>query len=109
MDFSFLRKLLPGLIPLVIFIIADELWGTETGLTSFNAAFIKKYVWESEREKELVFSFICFSDAVPQIDTVEAVDGRFWSPAEIEQNLGKGIFTQNFENEYQIIKEKLVK
>lgn len=81
----------------------------ETGLTAFNAAFIKNYVWESEREKELVFSFICFSDEAPQVDMVEAVEGRFWSQAEIEQNLGKGIFTQNFENEYQIIKEKLVK
>lgn len=32
MNISLLKKLLPGLIPLFVFIIADEIWGTEAGL-----------------------------------------------------------------------------
>ena len=32
MNLSFLKKLLPGLIPLFIFILADEIWGTKVGL-----------------------------------------------------------------------------
>ncbi len=32
MNLSILKKLLPGLIPLFIFILADEFWGTKTGL-----------------------------------------------------------------------------
>ena len=32
MNFSIFRKLLPGLIPLFIFILADEIWGTRVGL-----------------------------------------------------------------------------
>ena len=29
---SLLKQMLPGLLPLFIFVIADELWGTEIGL-----------------------------------------------------------------------------
>jgi|WetSurMetagenome_2_1015567.scaffolds.fasta_scaffold02138_3 isopentenyldiphosphate isomerase/intracellular septation protein A len=32
MNLSLLKKLLPGLIPLLIFILADEIWGTKVGL-----------------------------------------------------------------------------
>jgi isopentenyldiphosphate isomerase/intracellular septation protein A len=32
MNLSLLKKLLPGLIPLLIFILADEIWGTMVGL-----------------------------------------------------------------------------
>ena len=32
MNLSLLKKMLPGLIPLFIFILADEIWGTEVGL-----------------------------------------------------------------------------
>ena len=32
MNLSLLKKMLPGLIPLVIFILADEIWGTMVGL-----------------------------------------------------------------------------
>ena len=32
MNFNLFKKLLPGLIPLFIFILADEIWGTTIGL-----------------------------------------------------------------------------
>jgi intracellular septation protein A len=32
MNLSLLKKMLPGLIPLLIFILADEIWGTMVGL-----------------------------------------------------------------------------
>ncbi len=32
MNLSLLKKMLPGLIPLIIFILADEIWGTMVGL-----------------------------------------------------------------------------
>lgn len=80
----------------------------EIGLKNFNAHFLGKYVWESEIEKELVFSFLCITDEIPKIDSPEITEGRFWSKAEIEKSLGKGIFTPNFEHEYRLLKEKSV-
>jgi len=81
----------------------------EIGLRDFSACFLEKYVWESDIEKELVFSFICISDSIPHLNSHETEEGRFWSKAEIEKNLGKGIFTPNFEHEYLLLKEKLAK
>ena len=34
-------------------------------------------------------------------DKEELADGRFWSPEEIREKLGKGVFTPNFESEYK--------
>ena len=36
-------------------------------------------------------------------DGKEVTEGRFWSFAEIRANLGKGLFTPNFEHEYGLI------
>ncbi len=81
----------------------------EIGLKNIVPQFLHKYVWESPRERELVFSFIAVSDNAPVTDPSEIDDGRFWSYDEIERNIGKDIFTPNFEHEFQLLKEKLRK
>ncbi|MEE4214159.1 MAG: NUDIX domain-containing protein [Bacteroidales bacterium] len=72
----------------------------EAGLVSFTYELIRKYLWESEREREMVYSFITRTDQAPVTDPGEVDDGRYWPVAEIEKNLGKGVFTPNFEYEY---------
>jgi len=74
----------------------------ELGLTSFEPVFIGRYVWESSREKELVNSFSTTSDEIPVVNKDEIDEGRFWSLKEIQENLGKEIFTPNFENEFRM-------
>lgn len=73
--------------------------GEELGLKDFTPRLIDRYVFESAREKELVHVFITISAAAPE-PSEELDGGRFWTIAEIEANLGKGIFTPNFESEY---------
>ena len=46
-----LKKLLPGFIPLFIFIAADEIWGTKTGLFVAIGTGIAEMLWISIREK----------------------------------------------------------
>lgn len=75
----------------------------ELDLTDFNYMFIRKYIWESPRERELVYSFTGNSDTVPLINKDEIELGRFWTLTEIELNLGKGLFTPNFEHEFRLI------
>lgn len=81
----------------------------EAGIEGFSYFFLVNYIWSSDRERELVHSFGSLCDLTPQPDMAEAVDGRFWSWAEIEENIGKNIFTPNFEYEFPLIKEKLIK
>jgi len=80
----------------------------ELGIKNIEAQFIVKYVWESPRERELVFSFITVSDKIPGINRVEIDEGKFWTIEEIRRNIGRDIFTPNFEKEFHILEEKLI-
>ena len=72
----------------------------ELGITDFIPELLTNYVFESEREKELVFVHKTVYDG--EIHPSEELDGgRFWTIEEIKENLGKGIFTPNFESELQ--------
>lgn len=72
----------------------------ELGITDFNYEFITRYVFESEIEKELVHTFrtIYNGPIIPDKDELE--DGRFWRIEDINTQIGKGVFTPNFEGEF---------
>lgn len=73
----------------------------ELGIEDFTPTFIKKYVFESTRERELVYVHTTTYDGPVCPSADELNGGKFWSKDEIEDNLGKEIFTPNFENEYK--------
>lgn len=70
----------------------------ELGVEGFEPQFICSYVFQSERERELVNVFMTLFDG--EVSPTEELDGgRFWSSSEIFDSLDKGIFTPNFESE----------
>ena len=72
----------------------------ELGITDFTPERLMHYVFESAHEKELVFTHRTTYDGT--VTPSEELDGgRFWSLEEIRSNLGKEIFTPNFENEFR--------
>ena len=70
----------------------------ELGITDFTPEAVTHYVFESAREKELVFVHKTIYDG-EILPSDELDGGRFWTIEEIKENLGKGIFTPNFEGE----------
>ena len=72
----------------------------ELGMTDFNPIFLQRYKFVSDREAELVHSYYTIYDGDVQPDPVEISEGRFWKITDIENNLGKNVFTPNFESEY---------
>ena len=76
----------------------------ELGITDFIPEFLMRYVFESALEKELVNTFRTVYEGpfLPDADEIE--EARFWSIPEIEAHLGKGVFTPNFESEYEKLK-----
>ena len=38
----------------------------------------------------------------------EVEEGRWWELSEIDENIGKGVFTPNFESEFQMIRSSLL-
>lgn len=75
----------------------------ELGLKNFNPRFLLKYVWETEVETELVYCFISTNNADIDINRDEVDDGKFWPVKQIRENLGKSVFTPNFEKEFEFL------
>lgn len=75
----------------------------ELGFSEFTPETVTHYIFESTRERELVFVHKTIYDG--EIHPSEELDGgRFWSKDEIKANLGKGVFTPNFEIDVDKIK-----
>lgn len=70
----------------------------ELGITDFVPEALTHYVFDSVRERELVFVHKTVYDG-PIHPSEETDGGRFWGIAEIKESMGKGILTPNFESE----------
>jgi isopentenyldiphosphate isomerase len=75
----------------------------ELGLKDISFRLNKKYLWKSPRERELVYSFTGSSNDIPVTNPEEIDEGKFWKMEEIKENLGKNIFTPNFEFEFNML------
>lgn len=76
----------------------------ELGITGFTPERIAVYLFRSERERELVYVHRTVYDGTIR-PSDELDGGRFWSVREVFDNLGKGVFTPNFEGEVKLIFE----
>ena len=80
----------------------------ELGLTDFEPKALKPYVFQSAVERELVNPFIAVvsRDYPFKFQREEISEIRFWTTDEIEEAIGKGILTPNFEQEYNRLLKK---
>lgn len=80
----------------------------ELGFTEFNPIYLETYEFESSVEKEMVnvFAAVGSYELHPDLDEVD--EGRWWELADIDAGIGKGIFTSNFESEFQMIRKSLL-
>ena len=77
----------------------------EIGLHNFSAKLITAFKWESEQEAELVYLFVThdFKNVQKQSDEIDEI--RFWTKNQIQKNIATGIFTPNFEYEFELLKK----
>jgi len=73
----------------------------ELGITDFLPQFIGKYIFESTRERELVYMNRTTYDGPISPSNEELDGGRFWTLDEIRAAIGLNILTPNFESEFQ--------
>lgn len=72
----------------------------ELGLSDFTPERITHYVFQSARERELVFAHRCTYDG-EVCPSRETDGGRFWTMDEVRENMDKEVFTPNFESEFR--------
>ncbi len=71
----------------------------ELGVEDFTPEFLLRYVFESDRERELVHVYKTVYEG--EIHPSDELDGgRFWTLDEIHEVIGKGVLTPNFESEF---------
>jgi isopentenyldiphosphate isomerase len=75
----------------------------ELAITDFKPTFLKRYKFVSDREAEMVHSYYTVYDGDILADPGEISEGKFWNLKEIENQLGKDVFTPNFENEFKMV------
>jgi len=79
----------------------------ELGFTPKKVQALYSYVMRNSYESELIYTFRTTSNGPFRINTDEIMFGKFWRLADIENNLGKNIFTPNFEQEFTLLKKTL--
>ncbi|MDR0732875.1 MAG: NUDIX domain-containing protein [Dysgonamonadaceae bacterium] len=77
--------------------------GEELGIENFIPEFLQSYIFESDVEKELVYSYKTVYDGTFLFEKKEIDQIRFWSVMEIKNTFGKSVFTPNFEYEFRRI------
>ncbi|MBM3240046.1 NUDIX domain-containing protein [Candidatus Poribacteria bacterium] len=73
----------------------------ELGIEGTSVQHLYDYWLRSAVETEFVRTYMCVYDGQITIKTDEISAGCFWRLADIENNLGIGTFTPNFEEEYE--------
>lgn len=73
----------------------------ELGITQFTPIHNFTYNFRSSVERELVYSYRTIYEGEIKIDPVEIDEGRYWDIDDIIEQLGQGVFTPNFEQEFQ--------
>ena len=74
--------------------------GEELGISGFIPEPMTRYIFDGQLERDLVHVFKTTIDHEPS-PSDELDGGRFWPAWEIHENLGKYIYTPNFEQEYR--------
>ena len=72
----------------------------ELEIRDFTPEDMGHYVFEGKRERELVYVNKTTYDGPITPSNDELDGGRFWTREEIADNIGKQVFTPNFEDEY---------
>ncbi len=72
----------------------------ELGIDAGDPEFLYSYIHSNEYESELVYTYRIVYDGEIKFHKGEIEEIRPWSLEEIKENLGKGIFSDNFEHEF---------
>ena len=73
----------------------------ELGITGFEPIHNFTYLFQSSVEREMVYSYRTIYEGDIVIDPAEIDEGRYWDIDEVMAHMGKGVFTPNFEDEFQ--------
>jgi isopentenyldiphosphate isomerase len=83
----------------------------ELGIMPSNLQFLYSYLFRNHRESELVSTFSCVCKEAVRFNAEEIDEVSFWHLSSIKKQIGEGLFSNHFEQEFshyiqQIEKQK---
>ena len=69
-----------------------------------KAKYLSRYLYEDKGVRRMMFLYTLYVPDDVSMHALKQDGGKFWSEKEIELNLGKGVFSKYFEEEYALLK-----
>ncbi len=88
--------------------VVKESLGKECGSDNLPVRFLLKYTFENDVTKRLIFLYVSEIDDDVQYNSLNLQGGKLWTAAQIEDNMGAGIFSECFELEFEYLKNTLL-
>ncbi len=79
----------------------------ELGITMCEPKFLYRYIHSNPYETELVYTYSYVYDGEIQLNYDEIDEARSWNMNEIRENIGKALFSDNFEHEFETYIKRL--
>lgn len=70
--------------------------------------YLIKYIYEDEKVKHLVSLYVLCVRDEKKMDLCKHADGKLWTTKQIEDNLGKGVFSNYFEMEFPYLQNTIL-
>ena len=80
----------------------------ECGSNAVPLRFLLKYTFENETTKRLIFLYVSDITDEAFFNSLHLKGGKLWSEAQIEDNMGTGIFSECFELEFEYLKNTVL-
>lgn len=80
----------------------------ELGVDVLPSRFILKYIFQNEITKRLIYLYVAEVNDEEIFNSLPLEDGKLWTENQIDANLGKGIFSETFEEEYEYLKNTVL-
>ena len=79
-----------------------------TGRKDLPVKFALRYLFKNDKANQLIHLYTCRIDDEDVMRKICRGKGKLWTEKQIEENLGKGIFSECFEKEYEILKNTVL-
>ena len=78
------------------------------GSSNLPYSYLFRYLHKSPKSNRLIYLYVSNVFDKNQIDQLRLKNGKWWTSKQIEENLGKNLFTDCFEQEYEFLKDTVL-
>lgn len=82
--------------------------GKDADNKQLSPRFTIRYTFENEKVKQLVSLFVICVRNEKAMERIKTLGGKLWTERQIEDNLGKGVFSGYFEEEFPYIQKTIL-